>query len=96
MDELVKFAKEHGYETAEYLGVYKNNKVYEAIFKEGGGGHYCVGLPAFILESEDGLEWIQDQRSFFYTQRVLLISEEGLYGKRRLSCYCLSNTSLFI
>lgn len=63
MDEIVKFAKEHGYETAEYLGVYKNNKVYEVIFKED-GGYYCVGLPAFILESEDGLEWIQDQRSF--------------------------------
>lgn len=60
---VVDFAKEHGYETAEYLGVYQSKRVYEAIYRDDNVCYY-IGLPAFILESEDDLEWIQDQRSF--------------------------------
>ena len=60
---VVDFAKEHGYETAAYLGFYQSKRVYEAIYRDDNKCYY-IGLPAFILESEDDLEWIQDQRSF--------------------------------
>ncbi|EPH12830.1 hypothetical protein [Facklamia hominis] len=60
---MVDFAKEYGYETAAYLGVYQSKRVYEAIYRDDNKCHY-IELPAFILGSNDGLEWIQDQRSF--------------------------------
>ncbi|WP_311431551.1 hypothetical protein [Facklamia hominis] len=60
---MVDFAKEYGYETAAYLGVYQSKRVYEDIYRDDNKCYY-IELPAFILGSNDGLEWIQDQRSF--------------------------------
>lgn len=60
---IIEFAKENGYETAEYLGEYKGNKCYEAIYRND-GEIYIVGLPAFILEKSEQLEWIQNEKSF--------------------------------
>lgn len=47
-----KFAKTHGYETAEYLCEWRGFKCYEPIVTE--GQISFVGLPLLILEDEKG------------------------------------------
>ncbi|WP_434785401.1 hypothetical protein ACR72Z_01090 [Lactobacillus iners] len=62
MDKVKECAKQHGYETAEYLGIYQNKEAYEAIYSD--DNEICfVGLPAIILKSGAELEWIQNNLS---------------------------------
>lgn len=63
MKNITRFANKKGYEKVEYLGEYKGYKVYSAIYRDD-GEIYFIGLPAFILEKDGKLQWIQDNRSF--------------------------------
>ena len=49
---IVKFAKSHGYETAEYLREWRGFRCYEPILSE--GEMSFVGLPLLILEDCEG------------------------------------------
>lgn len=61
--EIKEFTNKNGYESVEYLGKYKKYNVYEPIYRED-EELYIVGLPAFILDDNGKLEWVQDDRSF--------------------------------
>ncbi|MDO5014535.1 MAG: hypothetical protein Q4E28_01070 [Clostridia bacterium] len=63
MKKIIEYAKEHGYETAEYQGVFKDSNVYIAVYNYDETNENLVGLPAFIFEKNDKLEWVQDGRS---------------------------------
>lgn len=63
MEDIIKFVKENDYESAEYKGEYKGYKVYSTIYRDD-GEVYCIGLPAFILEKDGALKWVQDEESF--------------------------------
>lgn len=72
MEKILEYVKKHGYDHAEYLGEYKKFKVYEAIYSKD-DVEEVIGLPAFIFESNDELEWVQDNRSldvlsYFYKE----------------------------
>lgn len=60
--DAIRCAKKNGYDTANYLGVYEGNNCYEATFYNGEAR--IVGLPAFILEKNNKLIWVQDKKSF--------------------------------
>ena len=48
MEDIVKFAKENGFDKAEYLGEWKGFSVYEPMMKEEGVFH--IGLPLKMLQ----------------------------------------------
>ena len=50
--DIEKFAKEHGYETAEFLCEWRGFKCYEPIINENAAAF--VGLPLIILEDKEG------------------------------------------
>lgn len=62
MKKIIEYAKEHGYGTVEYEGIYKGLNVYIAIYNDETNEN-LVGLPAFIFENNGQLEWVQDSRS---------------------------------
>lgn len=62
MDNIIKFANEHNYESAEYIGKYKDYNVYNAIYRND-EELYLIGLPAIILERKGKLEWVQNKKS---------------------------------
>lgn len=49
---IEEFAKEHGYDTAEYLCEWRGYKCYEPIFIKDADSF--IGLPLLILEDSDG------------------------------------------
>lgn len=51
-EEVEKYVKELGYETAEYLCDWNGFRCYEPSFSD--GGMMFIGLPQIILMSEDG------------------------------------------
>lgn len=51
-DSVKGFARDHGYQTAEYIGEWRGFTCYEPIFKEGEVAY--IGLPILILEDEKG------------------------------------------
>lgn len=62
MDNIIKLANENGFESAEYIGVYKGYRVYSAIYRND-EEFYCIGLPALILEKNKKMEWVQNIKS---------------------------------
>lgn len=71
-ENIIKFANAHDYENAVLEGFYNNSNVYSAIYRNN-DELSCIGLPAFILEKGNKLEWVQDERSidilnYFYPE----------------------------
>lgn len=50
--KIYEFAKEHGYETAEFLCEWRGFKCYEPIFSA--NRISFIGMPLLILEDKDG------------------------------------------
>lgn len=48
MEDVIKFAKENGFDKAEYLGEWNGFLVYEPLMKE--EGVFYIGLPLKILQ----------------------------------------------
>lgn len=63
LKEVILFANTHGFETAEFLGVYKGKSVYTPIYRND-GELYMIELPAYILEKDGTLKWVQNEKSF--------------------------------
>lgn len=62
MNEIIQFANKHGYETAEFIGLYNGAKAYSAIYRDD-EEIYFIGLPAIILEKNNSIEWVQGEKS---------------------------------
>ena len=52
LDKIINFAKEQGYETAEYIGKWKNYDLYEPVFSTEAEVSY-IGLPFTIMVKGD-------------------------------------------
>ena len=50
--EVEEFAKENGYETAEYMGVWRSYKCYEPVYSKDEAVY--IGMPSMILVDENG------------------------------------------
>ncbi|MBR5556082.1 hypothetical protein IKU74_08730 [bacterium] len=55
-NEIIKFAQENGFDSAELLGEYNGYTVYDPVFND--NKYRCIGLPHYILEHENKLEMI--------------------------------------
>lgn len=54
--------KDHGYETAEYLGVYHGDAAYGAVYRDDEEIYYIV-FPVVILDKSGEPVWIQGKES---------------------------------
>lgn len=58
LENIIKFAKNSIYDTAEYLGEWKGYAVYEPDFND--DNEHCIGFPSFILVKGDSIRWTKD------------------------------------
>ena len=54
LDEVMKFAKQKGFDKVKYVGEYKGKRVYKPLHKK----MLYTGFPAFILVSDGMMEYI--------------------------------------
>ncbi len=68
-EDVIRFAKSQGYETAEYRGEWREFKCYEPVFLEGKVAF--TGLPVLILESKDGnLRMTTSEEAFQFIEEM--------------------------
>ena len=55
-ERVLKFARQSGYATIEYLGKYKEFDLYKPLYKD---PHMATGLPVYILVKDNKPEFVR-------------------------------------
>lgn len=68
LEDIIKFARRQGYETAEYRGEWRGFNCYEPIFKKGKVAY--IGLPVLILESNGNIRMSTSDEAFQFIDEM--------------------------
>ena len=70
--EITEFAKDNGYDNAEYLGIWQDYKVFEPTFNDN-NEHY-IGYPLSILLKDGEIRFTTEKETFevldFFAKKV--------------------------